>query len=89
MADLLHTDAIQQFEVALLGLPVVEVIDLLSGGLAQTRPVTVATSVQPHPCTYTSTPPAPPPASVPVLGVSKFSSFPVVPTIESSLFRKF
>ena len=41
MADLLHADDIQQLEVALLGSPALEVIDLLSGGLAQARPVTV------------------------------------------------
>ena len=44
MADLLHAYASQQLEVALLGLPVLEVIDLLSGGWTQARPVTVAAS---------------------------------------------
>ena len=88
MADLLHADAIQQLEVALLGLPAVEVVDHLSGGLAQSRPVTVAASVEPHPPTYTSTPPAPPPVSVLVLEVSEFSPIPVVPTPESKSDEK-
>ena len=83
MADLLHADAIQLLEVALLGSPAVEVVDLLSGGLAQPRPVTVAASAQPHPGTYTSTPSTPPPASVLVIGVSNFILIPAVPTIES------
>ena len=39
MADLLHADAIQQLEVALLGPPVAQVIDLLSGRWVQTKPV--------------------------------------------------
>ena len=65
-----------------MGLPALEVIDILSGGLAQEKPVTVASSVQPHPCTYISAPPAHPPASVPIVGVSESSHIPAVPTIE-------
>ena len=34
MADLLYTDVEQQLEVALLGMPVVQVIDILASGLA-------------------------------------------------------
>ena len=81
MADLMHADAIQQLEVALLGSPAVEVVDLLSGGLSQSGPVTV--TAQLHPCTYTSTPSAPPPVSVLIVGVSKFSPIPAVSTVES------
>ena len=33
MADLLHSDAIQQLGVAVMGSPVVQVVDLLAGGL--------------------------------------------------------
>ena len=33
MADLLHTDAIQQLEVALLGMPTSQVIEVLAGGV--------------------------------------------------------
>ena len=69
MADLLHADAIQQLEVVLLESPVVEVVDLLSSGLSQSRPVIVMAQL--HPCTYTSTPSAPPPVSVLIVGVSK------------------
>ena len=46
MADLLHTDAIQQLEVALLGTPMVQVIDLLAGGL--TSSLRVAMPAQPY-----------------------------------------
>ena len=57
MADPLHADIIQQLEVALLGSPAAQVIDLLSGGWVQTKPV--PTSIHPHSQVYTSTPPAP------------------------------
>ena len=82
MADLLHADAIQQTEVALLGLPASEVKDLISGGLAK------VSSAQLHPHTYTSTPPAPLLASIPVEGVSEVgvsgpSHISAVPTMES------
>ena len=68
MADLLHADALQQLEVALLGSPAANVINLLVGGWEQTRPVLMA--AQPHPQAYTSTPPAPAPKVVPMLGIS-------------------
>ena len=50
--------------------------------------ITVKTSnstatVQPHPCTFISTPPAHPLASVSTVKVSKGSPIPVMPTIES------
>ena len=68
MADLLHTDTIHQLEVALLGLPAANVIDLLASGWEQTGPVLMAT--QPHPQTYTSIPPAPAPTVAPVFSIS-------------------
>ena len=77
----MHADAVQQLEVALLGSPAAEVVDLLSSGLSQPRTITVATA-QPHPQTYTATPPAPSPASVPVVGVSKSGPIPARVTIE-------
>ena len=36
MADLLHSDAIQQIERALMGSPAAQVVDLLAGRLTQT-----------------------------------------------------
>ena len=66
MAELLHVDAVQQSEVALLGSPVPNVVALLSAGLEQTKPIFQTT--QSHPQTYTSTPPAPIPVVVLVLG---------------------
>ena len=84
MADLMHADAIQQLEVALLVSSADEVINLLSSALSQSRLVTVIVTAQPHPCTYTSTLPAPPPASVLVVVVSKCSLIPAMVTIESN-----
>ena len=85
MADLLQADTVQQLEVALLGSPVAQVIDLLSRGLAQTKSSTSTTPAQPHPRIYTSTPPTPPPSSVLVVGVSTTSQMPIVMlTMESS-----
>ena len=72
MADLLHVDAVQQLEVALLGSPAADVVGLLSAGLEKTNPI--LQTMQPHPQTYTSTPPAPIPMVVPVLGLSTVST---------------
>ena len=47
MGNQLHADAIQQLEVALLGTPAAEVVDLLSASLSKSKPATVATA-QPH-----------------------------------------
>ena len=75
----------QQLEVALLGSPVAQVIDLPPEGLAQTTSSTSATSAQPHPRIYTSTTPAPHLPLVLVVGVLTTSQMPVVvPTMESS-----
>ena len=69
MADLLHADVIQQLEVALLGSPVIQVVDLLAEGLTQTQASKSALLAQPQCQFSTTTPPAPPPSSVPVVGV--------------------
>ena len=85
MADLLHANAVQQLEVVLLGPPASEVIDFLSGGLAQATSSTLAAAVQPYQHAYTSTPPALPPTSVLVVGISTSSTsshIPVVPPVE-------
>ena len=71
MADLLHADAVQQLEVALIGSPAANVVSLLSAGLEQTKPFLQTT--QPHPQTYTSTPPSPIPMAFPLLGLSTIS----------------
>ena len=83
MADLLYADAMQQLEVALLGSPTAPVLDLLSSGMQTTLMPVMTVPLQPSPKAYTSTPPAPAPTSVPVVGIS--SSLPsVVPTTASS-----
>ena len=76
IADLLHANAIQQLEVALLGTPAAQVIDLLTGALAPSS--SVAAPAQPHPRTFMSSPPAPPLTSVPVMGVSTTSQGPAI-----------
>ena len=84
MVDLLQADAMEQLKVALLGSTMAQVVDLLSKGLVQAKALTSVTPAQPHPGIYTSTPPAPPPSSVLVAGVSTTSPKPaVVPTMES------
>ena len=75
---MLQADTIQQLEVALLGLPVAKILDLLSEGLVQAKGSTSFTPAQPHPRIYTSTHPAPPPSSVPVVGVSTTSPKPAI-----------
>ena len=72
----MHADCSSTVGSGIVGIAcTAEVMDVLSTGLSQSKPITVITA-QPHPYTYTATPPAPPPASVPVAGVSKsrFSS---------------
>ena len=73
MVDLLHAYAIQQLEVALLGSPVAQVVDLLAEGFTQAQASTFIIPVQPHPKFSTNTPPAPPPCLVPVEGISTSS----------------
>ena len=43
MADVLHANTVQQQEVALLGSPAAQVIDLLSGAWMQSKPVPMTT----------------------------------------------
>ena len=72
MADLLYAYAMQQLEVALLGVPTVQVINVLASRLASSPWLDPPT--QPHPKMYTSTSPSPYPPSVPIMGI--FSTFP-------------
>ena len=78
MANLLHMDAVQNFEVALLGSPAANVVGLLSAALEQTR--LVLQTMQPHPQTYTYTPLVPILMAVPVLGFSTIS----IPSVEKT-----
>ena len=72
MADLLHADAVQQLNVAILGSLVADVVTLLSAGFKQTKPI--LQTMQPCPKTYTSTPPASIPMAVLLLGISTIST---------------
>ena len=77
MANQLHADASQQLEVTLLGSPAAEIMDILSASLPKLATVT---SAQPHPCTFTGTPPA----SVPLKRITELSSAPVMVMAGSS-----
>ena len=87
MAGLLQADVVKQLDVVPMESLVAQVIDLLPGGLGQAMASTLAmtftsistcvTPAQPCPQIYTSTPPGPPPSSVPVLGISTTSPTPV------------
>ena len=68
MADLLYVDAMQQPEAALLGSPASGLIDILAEGLPQS-PFSMKPTVQ-SPHVYTSSPSAPPPPTIPVVGMS-------------------
>ena len=63
MAELLHANAVQQLEVALLGSPASSMVELISAGLEQIKPT------QPCPQKFTTHLPAPLPVKVPVLGL--------------------
>ena len=82
MADLLQADTIQQLEVALLGAPASHIIKVLAGGLTSSSSPVGPT--QPCSKVLTLTPPAPPPTSVPVLGLSTTSLTPRVVPASSS-----
>ena len=72
MADLLHADTVQKLEVALLGSPVAQIVDLLLEGITQAQASTSTAPMQPYPRSFTATPPTPPPSSVPLVGISIF-----------------
>ena len=69
LAELLHADALQQLEVALLGYPVACLIDILSAGLKSTAPTPQLQVVHP-PCSFTTTPMSPLPSMVLIMGVT-------------------
>ena len=47
MAELIHADMVQQLEVVLLGSSAADVVELLSAGLEQIKPI--LQTMQPHP----------------------------------------
>ena len=61
-------DAVQQLEVALLGLPASGIIDILASRLEP--PTILSTSTVQPPHVYTATQMAPPPRSIPVVGLT-------------------
>ena len=67
MAELLHVDAIQQLEVALLGSPAAQLLNLLATGVIQSASASQRQMIHP-PQAYTMTLKAPPPSIMPIVG---------------------
>ena len=61
-----------------------QVVDLLAEGLTQAQVSPSIVPMPPHPKFSTTTPPAPPPCSVPVVGISMYSPKPAVAPASSS-----
>ena len=74
MAELLHADAIQQLEVALLGSPAAQILDQLAAGVRQLASASQGSVILP-PKVFTSTPMAPPPSTIPIVCIT--SPFPI------------
>ena len=68
LAELLHADAVQQLELALLGSPVAKLLDVLATGTHHKTASSCSTSVPLCPSATSSTPSSPP--SVPVTGIT-------------------
>ena len=83
MADLLYANAVQQLEVALLGTPLVQVINILTSRLASSP--WLDTPSQPHPKTCTSTSPSPHPPSNPIMGMSSIIPAPTMASTSATL----
>ena len=69
MVELLHANANQQLEVALLGSPAAQVLDLLAAGMRQPALFSQGSVILP-PKVYTSTLMAPPPHTIPIIGIT-------------------
>ena len=72
MAELLHADAIQQLEVALLGSPVTQILDLLATGVIQLASTSQRHVVHP-PQASTATLMMPTPSTIPIEGLTSSS----------------
>ena len=69
MVELLHADTVEQSEMTCLGSPVAHIIDLLSTGVMQ--PVLTSHGTVAHfPKVYTTTLIAPPPSTIPIIGIT-------------------
>ena len=81
MAELLHADAIQQLEVALLGSPVAQLLEVLTTGMMYPASTLQQQVIHP-PQAYTMTPMVPPPSTISIVGITN-SSMPVVASSSS------
>ena len=69
MAELLHANAIQQLEEALLWSPAAQILDLLATGLMHPASTLQGHAIYP-PQGYTLTPVVPPSSTVPIVGIT-------------------
>ena len=69
MAELFHADAIQQIEVAHLGSPALQILDLLAAGMKQPASTSQGSAIIP-PEVYTSTLMAPSLPTIPIIGIT-------------------
>ena len=68
LAELLHADAMQQLELALLGSPVARLLDVLAMGIQHQTTSSQSTSVSHHPSAISSATSSLP--SVPIMGIT-------------------
>ena len=81
--ELLHADAIQQLEVALLGLSMAQLLNVLATGMMHPASTLQHQVIHP-PQAYTTTPMVPPPSTIPIAGITN-SSMPVVASSSSEI----
>ena len=72
MAEFLHADAIQQLELALLGSPAAQLLNLLATGVMQLASASQRQMIHP-PQAYTVTLMVPPPSTIPIVGITNSS----------------
>ena len=75
LVDQLHADAMQQLEVAILGSPAANCIEVLASGLSSScdepvRRILPAPPLITSAKAFTDTPSTPPPVEVPIIGVT-------------------
>ena len=93
LADQLHADAMQQLEVAMLGTPVANCIEVLGSGLSSSSEQPMSRVLPAPPLitaakAFTWLPPAPPPVAVPTVGVTDDELQKVTVTSEGPVAKK-
>ena len=93
LADQLHADAMQQLEVAMLGTPAADCIEVLASGLSSSSEQPVRRILPAPPLitaakAFTWMPPAPPPVAVPIVGLTDDKLQEVTVTSEGPVAKK-